>query len=85
MTDWYEDARTSDARGSTDVSPTPKAKAKAIVRRERSPRNLRSRQVARSIRTGQRVSWNLQAQKREFEKTMTVEEVKMEWDLHETE
>ena len=55
------------------------------MRRERSPRNLRSRQVARSIRTEQRVNWNLQAQKREFEKTMTVEEMKMEWDLHETE
>ena len=65
LTDWYDDTRTSDARGSTDVSPTPKAKAKAIVRRERSPRNLRNRQVARSIRTEQRVNWNLQAQKRE--------------------
>ena len=68
LTDWYDDTSPSDARASTDVSPMPKAKAKAIVRRERSPRNLRNRQVARSIRTEERVNWNLQAQKREFER-----------------
>ena len=79
LTDWYDDAPPSDARGSTDMSPAPKAKA--IARRERSPRNLRNSQVARSIKPEQRVNWNLRAQQREFEKTMTVEQMKMEWDL----
>ena len=80
LTDWYETSA-SGARSST----TPAAKAKPAGRRERSPRNLRNRQVARSIRSEQKVHWNLQAQKREFEKTMTVEQMKMEWDLQETE
>ena len=80
LTDWY-DTSLSGARGST--SPAPKAKS--VGRRERSPRNLRNRQIARSIRSEQKVHWNLQAQKREFEKTMTVEQMKMEWDLQETE
>ena len=82
LADWY-DTPPSDARGSTETGPAPKAKA--VGRRERPPRNLRNRQVARSIRTEQRVHWNLQAQKREFEKTMTVAQMKMEWDLQETE
>ena len=76
LTDWYETSA-SGARSST----TPTAKAKSVGRRERSPRNLRNRQVARSIRSEQKVHWNLQAQKREFEETMTVEQMKMEWDL----
>ena len=80
LTDWYE-MSASGARSST----TPAAKAKSGGRRERSPRNLRNRQVARSIRPEQKVHWNLQAQKREFEETMTVEQMKMEWDLQETE
>ena len=80
LTDWY-DTSPSGARGST----TPAPKAKSVGRRERSPRNLRNRQVARSIRSEQKVHWNLQAQKREFEKTMTVEQMKVEWDLQETE
>ena len=80
LTDWYETSA-SGARSST----TPAAKAKPAGRRERSPRNLRNRQVARSIRPEQKVHWNLQAQKREFEKTMTVEQMKMEWDLQQTE
>ena len=42
LTDWYDETPTSEARGSTDVGPAPKAKA--TMRRERSPRNLRSRQ-----------------------------------------
>ena len=83
LTDWYDDTSPSDARGSTDTSPVPKAKPNS--RRERSPRNLRNRQVARSIKPEQRVHWNLRAQQREFEKTMTVEQMKMEWDLQETE
>ena len=82
LADWY-DTSPSGARGSTETSPTPKAKP--VGRRERSPRNLRNRQVARSIGPEQKVHWNLQAQKREFEKTMTVEQMKMEWDLQETE
>ena len=41
--------------------------------------------MARSIKPEQRVHWNLRAQQREFEKTMTVEQMKMEWDLQETE
>ena len=73
LTDWYDDPP-SGARGSTDVGPAPKAKATS--RRERSPRNLRNRQVARSIKPEQRVHWNLQAQHREFDKAMTVEEMK---------
>ena len=82
LTGWYETSA-SGARSST----TPAAKPKPAGRRERSPRNLRNRQVARSIRSEQKVHWNLQAQKREFEKTMTVtvEQMKMEWDLQETE
>ena len=80
LTDWYETSA-SGARSST----TPAAKAKSVGRRERSPRILRNRQVARAIRPEQKVHWNLQAQKREFEKTMTVEQMKMEWDLQETE
>ena len=28
LTDWYDDTRTSDARGSTDVSPNAKSKSK---------------------------------------------------------
>ena len=80
LTDWYETSA-SGARSST----TPAAKPKPAGRRERSPRNLRNRQVARSIRSEQKVHWNLQAQKKEFEKTMTVEQMKMEWDLQETE
>ena len=58
LTDWYETSA-SGARSST----TPAAKAKPAGRRERSPRNLRNRQVARSIRPEQKVHWNLQAQK----------------------
>ena len=81
LTDWYDQASASGARSST----TPTAKAKPVGRRDRSPRNLRNRQVARSIRSEQKIHWNLQAQKREFEKTMTVEEMKMEWDLQEAE
>ena len=80
LTDWYETSA-SGARGST----TPVAKAKSVGRRERSPRNLRNRQVARSIKSEQKVHWNLQAQKKEFDKTMTVEQMKMEWGLQETE
>ena len=83
LTDWYENASPSGARGSTEVTPAPKAKV--IPRRERSPRNLRNRQVARSIKPEQRIHCNLQAQCRGFDKTMTVEEMKMEWDLQETE
>ena len=83
LTDWYENTSPSGARGSTEVTPAPKAKV--IPRRERSPRNLRNRQVARSIKPEQRIHWNLQAQCRGFDKTMTVEEMKMEWDLQETE
>ena len=81
LTDWYDETLASGARSST----TPAAKAKPVGRRDRSPRNLRNRQVARSIRPEQKIHWNLQAQKREFEKTMTVEEMKMEWDLQEAE
>ena len=81
LTDWYENTSPSGARGS--VAPAPKAKVAS--RRERSPRNLRNRQVARSIQPEQRVHWNLQAQTRGFDKTMTVEEMKMEWELQETE
>ena len=46
LADWY-DTTPSGARGSTETGPAPKAKA--VGRRERSPRNLRNRQVARSI------------------------------------
>ena len=60
LTGWYETSA-SGARSST----TPAAKPKPAGRRERSPRNLRNRQVARSIRSEQKVHWNLQAQKRE--------------------
>ena len=82
LADWYE-TPTSDARGSLEPGPVPKAKA--IGRRERSPRKMRNRQVARSIRTEQRVHWNLQAQKRErgLKRPWTVEQMKMEWDLQE--
>ena len=53
LTDWYDSTPPSDARGSTERSPAPKPKATA--RRERSPRNLQNRQVARSIKPEQRV------------------------------
>ena len=74
------------ARGSTDPTPelSPKPRPKPIVR-ERSPRNLRNRQVARSIlsQPKAKVHWNLQAQARTYRKGMSPEQMKMEWDLHE--
>ena len=84
LSDWYEETPTTETRGSTEESPMPKAKA-GDKRKERSPRNLRNRQVARSLKAEPRVSWNLRAQQKEFDKTMSVEQMKMEWDLQETE
>ena len=63
---WYERTEEQEphARGSTDPAPKPypKPRPKPIVR-ERSPRNLRNRQVARSIQSQPKakVHWNLQA------------------------
>ena len=85
---WYEGTEDSmpQARGSTDPVPkkTPKPRPKPIMR-ERSPRNLRNRQVARSIlsQPKAKVHWNLQAQGRTYRKSMSPEQMKMEWDLHE--
>ena len=57
---------------------------KPIIR-ERSPRNLRNRQVACSIlsQPKAKVHWNLQARGRTYHKSMSPEQMKMEWDLHE--
>ena len=87
---WYEgkEEQQPQARGSTDPAPksTPKPRPKPIMR-ERSPRNLRNRQVARSIlsQPKAKVHWNLQAQGRTYRKGMSPEQMKMEWDLHEPE
>ena len=85
---WYEGTEEQElqARGSTDPAPKsfPKPRPKPIVR-ERSPRNLRNRQVARSIlsQPKAKVHWNLQAQGRTYRKSKSPEQMKMEWDLHE--
>ena len=92
---WYEGTEELEpqARGSIDPVPelpapelSPKPRPKPIVR-ERSPRNLRNRQVARSIlsQPKAKVYWNLQAQSRTYRKGMSPELMKMEWDLHEPE
>ena len=76
---WYEEAEPPlPASGSSD--PTPKTKSKPRPKpiiRERSPRSLRNRQVARSITAPQpraMVHWNLQAQRRVFKKSMSSEQ-----------
>ena len=85
---WYErtEEQEPQATGSTDPAPkpSPKPRPKPIVR-ERSPRNLRNRQVARSIQSQPKakVHWNLQAHGRTYRKGMSPEQMKMEWDLHE--
>ena len=85
---WYEGTEEQEpqARGSSEPAPkpSPKPRPKPIVR-ERSPRNLRNRQVARSIQSQPKakVHWNLQAQGRTYRKGMSSEQMKMEWDLHE--
>ena len=85
---WYErtEEQEPQATGSTDPAPkpSPKPRPKSIVR-ERSPRNLRNRQVARSIQSQPKakVHWNLQAHGRTYRKGMSPEQMKMEWDLHE--
>ena len=85
---WYErtEEQEPQATGSTDPAPkpSPKPKPKPIVK-ERSPRNLRNRQVARSIQSQPKakVHWNLQAHGRTYRKGMSPEQMKMEWDLHE--
>ena len=86
---WYEGTEELNvqARGSTDPTPksSPKPRPKPAMR-ERSPRNLRNRQVARSIlsQPKAKVNWNLQAQGRTYRKGMSPEQMRMEWDLHET-
>ena len=85
---WYEGTEDLEPQptGSTDPAPksSPKPKPKAIMR-ERSPRNLRNRQVARSISSQPKakVHWNLQAHGRTYRKSMSPEQMKMEWDLQE--
>ena len=85
---WYErtEEQEPQATGSTDPAPkpSPKPRPKPIVK-ERSPRNLRNRQVARSIQSQPKakVHWNLQAHGRTYRKGMSPEQMKMEWDLHE--
>ena len=70
---WYErtEEQEPQARGSIDPAPkpSPKPRPKPIVR-ERSPRNLRNRQVARSIQSQPKakVHWNLQAHGRTYRK-----------------
>ena len=85
---WYEGTEELEPqpRGSADPAPNslPKPRPKPIIR-ERSPRNLRNRQVARSIlsQPKAKVHWNLQAHGRTYHKSMSPEQMKMEWDLHE--
>ena len=85
---WYEGTEELEpqARGSTDPAPksSPKPRPKPIIR-ERPPRNLRNRQVARSIlsQPKAKVHWNLQGHGRTHHKGMSPEQMKMEWDLHE--
>ena len=85
---WYEGAEELEPqpRGSTDPAPKfiPKSRPKPIIR-ERPPRNLRNRQVARSTlsQPKAKVHWNLQAHGRTYHKGMSPEQMKMEWDLHE--
>ena len=83
LTDWYEEIPPSEAQGSTQ-GPMPTAKATPRGR-ERSPRNLRRRQVARSVKAEPRINWDLRVQPREFQTTMSVDQMKMEWALQETE
>ena len=85
---WYEgtiEDHVPQARGSKDPVPKEitKPRPKPIIR-ERSARNLRNRQVARSIisQPKAKVHWNLQAQGRTYRKGMSPEQMKMEWDLH---
>ena len=85
---WYErtEEQEPQATGSTDPAPksSPKQRPNPTVK-ERSPRNLRNRQVARSIQSQPKakVHWNLQAHGRTYRKGMSPEQMKMEWDLHE--
>ena len=85
---WYKrtEEQEPQATGSTDPAPkpSPKPRPKSIVK-ERSPRSLRNRQVARSIQSQPKakVHWNLQAHGRTYHKGMSPEQMKMDWDLHE--